>query len=89
MVRMVRLAERSINSDTETQINIKNNARFYTRSLYFTKDLPKGHKIKNNDLKSRRPLLGISSEYKIEVIGKILTCNVKENDSLLWEDIED
>jgi pseudaminic acid synthase len=89
MVKMVRLAEKSINTDTKTQLDIKNNARFYTRSLYFTKDLPKGHKIEIGDLKSRRPLLGVSSEYRLEVIGKVLTCNVKENDSLLWEDIED
>lgn len=47
----------------------KSNLKF-RRSLYFIKDLKKGHMITSEDIKSIRPGFGISPKYYDEVVGK-------------------
>lgn len=50
------------------------------RSLYYNKDLKKGHVVQSEDIKTARPALGLEP-YKInKVIGSKLKQDVREND---------
>ena len=49
------------------------------KSLYFNKNKKKGSKIKNTDLISLRPGLGISPFLMNKIIGKELKRNIKKN----------
>ena len=52
-------------------VNEVHNLR-YKRSLYFNKDLPKGHVIKEKDLICIRPNFGLNPDLKIHLVGKKL-----------------
>lgn len=67
-----------------SEIISRKNAR---RSLVLTKDLPKGHIIKKNDLISKRPASGISPKYIKKILGKKLKYNLKFDDILKWKHI--
>ncbi len=49
----------------------------FRRSLYFVKDLKKGHLITSSDIRRIRPGYGISPKYFEEIIGLQLTSDVK------------
>ncbi len=67
-----------------SEIISRKNAR---RSLVLTKDLPKGHTIKKNDLIAKRPASGISPKYIKKILGKKLKYNLKFDDILKWKHI--
>lgn len=51
----------------------------FRRSLYFVKDLEKGHKLESGDFRSVRPGYGISPKFSELLIGKELTRSVTSN----------
>ena len=56
--------------------------KFSRKSLYYFKDLKKGHSIKFDDLVNLRPGTGISPMKILNFIGKKLKVNVKKNQQL-------
>ena len=58
------------------------------RSLVCHSYMPKGSRLKKEDLLAKRPSLGISSMSFYDVLGKSLLQDKKENTILRWEDLE-
>lgn len=50
--------------------------RIFRRSVYFVKDLPAGHRIKTEDIRSIRPGFGLPPKYFDKIIGKQLKVDV-------------
>ena len=58
------------------------------RSLVASKDISKGSEIRLSDLTYKRPAHGISPKYIDQVIGKIATQSIKNDDLIQWEMIK-
>lgn len=71
----------------DRQISEKNNIVF-RRSLYFIKNLPKGHKIENNDIKRIRPGYGLAPKYEKKIIGKKTNKEIYKGQAVRFEDFE-
>ncbi|MCP5464805.1 MAG: pseudaminic acid synthase [Deltaproteobacteria bacterium] len=54
----------------------------FRRSLYITKDLPKGHVLQPGDFRAIRPGFGLSPKYADELLGKTLLKDVKTGTAL-------
>ena len=65
----------SVFDQKENKIKINN---FFKRSLFFTKNLKKNSIIKESDIISLRPFIGVSSSKYLKVIGKRLKRDVKK-----------
>ena len=57
----------------------------FKRSIYFVKDLPKGHIISNKDIKRIRPGMGLAPKYFDQIIGKQLIRSVERGDPTSFE----
>lgn len=55
------------------------------RSLVLTRDMKKGEKIALEDLISKRPGTGIAPKYMDIVVGRKLSCDLKEDTVLTWD----
>ena len=64
----------------------KESNKIFRRSLYFVKNLPIGHIIKNDDIRRIRPGLGISPKYFDQVIGKKTTKKIIRGKAVKFED---
>jgi len=66
-----------------TKSEIENNHHnSFRRSVYFNKNLPKGHIIRKSDLITLRPVRGIKANNFYKLIGLKLKRSVKKNQSL-------
>tara|TARA_B100000427_G_C15520008_1_gene599892 strand:- start:3884 stop:4927 length:1044 start_codon:yes stop_codon:yes gene_type:complete len=55
------------------------------RSLYFMKDLQKGHRLKEADIKRVRPGNGLEPKYQQIIVGMKITKDVKEGEPITWK----
>ena len=65
-----------------------NSIKYARRSLYYSCDLPSGHKVSLNDLVALRPGTGTSPVLIDNYIGKVLSRSVTGNQQLMSEDFE-
>jgi len=65
----------------------KENVKF-RRSIYFVKDLEKGQRISDKDIKKIRPGYGLSPKYFDNLIGKKVTQDVIRGEAVTWEKVE-
>lgn len=72
----------SIKSVLDCELVPRREAR---RSIVVNKNMKKGEIISSNDIMLKRPGIGISPNYFDFVIGKVLCCDVYEDDILKWE----
>ena len=56
----------------------------FRRSLYFTRDLSKGEKISENDIKSLRPAIGLKPKFLKEIINKKTSKKIKSGTPVNW-----
>jgi N-acetylneuraminate synthase len=61
----------------------------HRRSLYFTRDLPKGHKLTEQDIKSIRPGHGLPPKYQPGLVGRVINQDVKQGQATHWELFDD
>ena len=61
-------------SDSEQQNMV------FRRSIYFIKNLKKGHKINESDIRRIRPGYGLSPKFFDDIIGKVLTVDVQKGE---------
>jgi len=57
------------------------------RSLYSNKNIPKGTKIKGEDIIELRPQLGILPKYKDCIIGKVTNKQIFKDQPITWNDL--
>ena len=65
----------------------KENKKF-RRSIYFVKNLSKGHILEKNDIKRIRPGYGLDPKYFDEIIGLKLTRDIEKGDAVTWQCFE-
>jgi len=58
------------------------------RSLVAARHIPKGKKIELEDLTFKRPAHGVSPKYIDDVVGKVATYDINEDDIIQWKNIE-
>lgn len=66
------------------ELEVANVAR---KSVVALRAMPKGHVISNADLTAKRPGTGIPAMDADQLIGRILTRDIRENDLLQWSDL--
>ena len=59
--------------------------RKYRRSIYFIKDLPKGHTITKQDIKRVRPGYGLDPKFYEDLLGKTLKRDVEYAEAVSWD----
>ncbi len=73
MIQAIRDTEKLLGKVDYTMSEKKLNSRFFSRSLYVCKDIKKGEKFTNKNVKSIRPGYGLHPKYLNDLIGKIAT----------------
>lgn len=63
--------------------------RKFRRSIYFVKDLKKGHKISSKDIRRIRPGYGIEPKYFDGLIGRVLKSDVGFGDPVSFDVLAD
>ncbi len=63
-------------------------SKVFRRSLYFIKDLSKGHIIKADDIRRIRPGMGLSAKYYEKILGKTLLKKVSKGQAISFQDFE-
>jgi len=61
----------------------------FRRSLYFVRDLPEGHEITTDDVRSVRPGYGLPPKSLSDVLGKRLTTSVEFATPVSWDVLSD
>ncbi len=64
------------------------NNKIFRRSIYFVKDLPKGHVIKKDDIRRIRPGNGISPKNFEKILGKKILKKVLRGQPVSFEDFD-
>lgn len=59
--------------------------KIFRRSIYFIKNLKKGHKINETDIRRIRPGYGLKPKYFYDIIGKELSCDVERGDPVSFD----
>ena len=57
----------------------------FRRSIYFIKNLPKGHILEKQDVRRIRPGYGLDPKYFDTIIGKKLIKNVENAEPVTWK----
>lgn len=60
----------------------------FRRSLYFVKQMNKGDVITGSCIRSVRPGYGLAPKEAIRIIGRKVSCDIKENSPVNWSSIE-
>ena len=63
-------------------------SKVFRRSLYFVKNLPKGHLIKEGDIRRIRPGMGLAPKYFDKVVGKKTSKKITRGKAISFEDLE-
>ena len=72
-------------SNNFQRADIEKNSTIFRRSLYFIKDLDRGHVIKREDIKRIRPGFGLEPKYFEDVVGSTLKNKVERGDPVKWD----
>ena len=87
MVKHVREAEKAL-GQVSYELDAKAQAsKELGRSLFVVKDIPQGHELTPENIRSIRPGYGISPKYYYEVLGKKANKELKRGTPLRWEDL--
>lgn len=88
MVQAVRDTEKLLGKPTYHTDEKAIKGRQFSRSLYVAKDIKKGEKFSEENIRSVRPGYGLHPKYLSEVLGKCAKENLSFGDRLHKEDIE-
>ncbi|NSJ91738.1 pseudaminic acid synthase [Coprococcus sp. MSK.21.13] len=87
MVEDIRAAERAIGkisyklSDKEVQ------SKVFRRSIFIVKDIKKGDRFTEENIKIIRPGYGLKPKYYDGIIGKTAACDIKRGTPLSWDKV--
>lgn len=73
MVKAVRKTEKMLGKVDYEMTEKKKSSRHFSRSLFIVKDVKKGEKLTETNIRSIRPGIGLHPKYLKEIIGKIFT----------------
>jgi pseudaminic acid synthase len=88
MVESVREAEKAIGKVTYELTEKQKRSREMARSLFAVKDIKKGEKFTEENVRSIRPGYGLHPKYKSKIIGEKASYNISKGSPILWEMIK-
>jgi pseudaminic acid synthase len=84
MVDAIRVAEKAIGTVTYQRTEHESSGLTFRRSIFFSRDLPKGHQISTDDLRIIRPGYGLAPEWFDAIVGKILPEGARRGTPVQW-----
>ncbi|WP_079710777.1 pseudaminic acid synthase [Paraliobacillus ryukyuensis] len=84
MVQSVRNAEKAIGRVSYELTESKKNSRLLSRSLFIVKDIKKGEKLTEENIKSIRPGHGLAPKYYRKILGNEAIDDLKKGTPLEW-----
>lgn len=84
MVDAIRVAEKAIGTVTYHRTANEISGLAFRRSLFFARDLPKGHQISAADLRIIRPGHGLAPEWFDAIVGRILPEGARRGTPVQW-----
>lgn len=88
MIDSVRIVEKTLGNITYGGVKKENSSKNYRRSLFVTKDIKKGEKFSEENIRSIRPSNGLHTKYYEDILGKTSRCDIKFGTPLQWNLIE-
>lgn len=88
MIKAIRDAEKLLGKIDYTMTEKREKSREHSRSLYVSKDIKKGEKITEKNIKSVRPGYGLHPKYLGDAIGKKVKHDINFASPLHLEDID-
>ena len=88
MVKAIRNTEKALGKVTYELTEKMKKGKEHSRSLFAVKDIKKGEKITEDNIRSIRPGFGLHPKYYEEIIGKISKIDLKKGEPLKKEIIE-
>lgn len=85
MVDNIRMIEKALGNVTYNLSEKQKKSREHSRSLFVIKDIKKGEKFTNDNIKSIRPGNGISTRYIEDILGKKAEVDIKRGTPLKWD----
>jgi pseudaminic acid synthase len=85
MVKAVRDTEKLLGKVDYSMNEKKKKNRQFARSLYVVKDIKKGEKFTNENVRSIRPGFGLHPKYLPEILGKSAKTDIKKGERMKWE----
>ena len=85
MIDNIRMIEKALGNVTYNLSEKQKRSREHSRSLFVIKDIKKGEKFTNDNIKSIRPGNGISTRYIEDILGKKAEVDIKRGTPLKWE----
>jgi pseudaminic acid synthase len=82
MVKAVRDSEKLLGKVDYSMNEKKKKNRQFARSLYVVKDIKKGEKFTNENIRSIRPGFGLHPKYLFEILGKTAICDIKRGERM-------
>lgn len=82
MIKKIRNVELTFG---EISYNVSDKDKLRRRSLFVCKDIKKGEKLTDKNIKSIRPGNGLHPKYFYKVLGKTVNNNVKKGTPLSWD----
>jgi pseudaminic acid synthase len=80
MVAAIRLAEKAIGVESYELTEKQKSGKAFSRSLYISEDISAGGIVTESNVRSVRPGFGLHPKYLPEIIGKIVTKDVRKGD---------
>jgi pseudaminic acid synthase len=88
LVKNVKIASKSIGRASFERKKAEESNIKFRRSIYIVKDIKKGEKLRENNIRRIRPGFGLPPKYYNEVLGKTINKDVKKGTALDWSIIE-
>ncbi len=88
MVKAVRDTEKLLGKVDYSMNEKKKKSRQFARSLYVAKDIKKGKKFSEENVRSVRPGYGLHPKYLKDIIGKKASRDLEFATILKWEDVK-
>ena len=85
MVDAIRTVEKAIGRVTYEVIEKEKASRVFRRSLFVVKDINKGEKFTNDNVRSIRPGHGLHTRYLKNITEKVAIKDIKRGTPLTWE----
>ena len=78
----------SLGKEGFKRVKAEEGSKVFRRTLYFIKDLPKGHVIKASDIQRIRPGNGLAPKYFDKVVGKKTAKKISRGQAISFEDLK-
>lgn len=89
MVESVRNIEKALGTITYELTDKQKKSKEHTRSLFIVKDIKKGEKFTEENIKSIRPGFGLAPKYINEILGKTASEDLRRGYPLEWKYISE